>query len=214
MEGTNDVVFTDITIPSAAFNLREMVRKCLAAGVFPAIATIIPRLDWFGTQTLVRDRILSLNASIRQIAADMSVPLVDMYAAFNTYPAGSGGVLSLLSGDLKHPSDKGYQFMAETWFSAIRMFPFPPVNVSLVTLVPEKTSPERVWARPGASPRKPREATRRTQAAVRDPPHVGPQPQDLRSRRDPRLQDLPEAVGRRDGDVPIVRLHRTAARVS
>jgi lysophospholipase L1-like esterase len=157
MEGTNDVVYTDITITSAAFNLREMVRKCLAAGIFPAIATIIPRLDWFGTQTLIRDRILSLNTRIRQIAADMSVPLVDMYAAFNTYPAGSGGVLSLLSTDLKHPSDKGYQFMAETWFSAIRMFPFPPVNVSLVTLVPEKASPERVWARPSASPRKPRD---------------------------------------------------------
>jgi lysophospholipase L1-like esterase len=158
MEGTNDVIFTDITIPSAAFNLQEMVRKCLAAGVFPAIATIIPRLDWFGGQTIYQERLLSLNARIRQIAANMSVPLVDMYSAFATYPISSGGVLSLLSKDLKHPSDKGYQFMAETWFSGIRSFPFPPVNVSVAVLEPEIKVPSRIWARPGAAPRIPREA--------------------------------------------------------
>ncbi|OGD20936.1 MAG: hypothetical protein A2W03_07440 [Candidatus Aminicenantes bacterium RBG_16_63_16] len=153
MEGTNDVIFTGITIPSAAFNLKEMVRKCLAAGAFPAIATIVPRLDWWGVQPLYQERLLSLNAGIRKIAADMSVPLVDMYTAFNTYPTTSGGVLSLLSKDLKHPSDKGYQFMAETWFTGIRKFPFPPVNVSVAALGPEKKAPARIWARPDAAQR-------------------------------------------------------------
>jgi len=156
MEGTNDIIFTDITIPSAAFNLREMVRKCLAAGVFPAIATIVPRLDWYGGQPINQERLLSLNARIRQIAADMSVPLVDMYSAFATYPISSGGVLSLFSKDLKHPSDKGYQFMAETWFSGIRSFPFPPVNVGVAALGPEKQVPSP--DRPVAMPRTPREA--------------------------------------------------------
>lgn len=156
MEGTNDVIFTDITIPSAAFNLQEMVRKCLAAGAFPAIATIIPRFDWWGTQSLYQTRILTLNSRIRQIASDLAVPLIDMYAAFSSYPASGGGVLSLLSKDLKHPGDKGYQFMAETWFAGIRAFPFPPANASLVTLSPQRTSPDRVWARPEAAPRTPR----------------------------------------------------------
>lgn len=158
MEGTNDITFTEYTIPFAAFNLREMVRKCLAAGVFPAIATIIPRLDWFGTQALYRDRLLSLNSSIRQIAADMSVPLVEMYSAFNSYPAGSGGVLSLLSKDLKHPSDKGYQFMAETWFSGIRNFPFPPVNITITEQRPEKSDAGRSERRPFAVQRAAQEA--------------------------------------------------------
>ncbi len=131
MEGTNDIVFQEISIPSAAFNLREMVRKCLAAGAFPTIATIIPRRDWYGIQPVFHDRILSLNNMIRQIAADLSVPLIDMYAAFNSYPNADGGLLSLLSIDLKHPSDKGYDFMAKTWFSGIQNFPFPPANVNL-----------------------------------------------------------------------------------
>ncbi len=131
MEGTNDIIFQQISIPSAAFNLREMVRKSLAAGAFPTIATIIPRRDAVGMQPFFQNRILSLNNLIRQIAADLSVPLVDMYAAFNSYPSSKGGLLSLLSIDLKHPSDKGYEFMAATWFSGIQNFPFPPVNVNL-----------------------------------------------------------------------------------
>ncbi len=139
MEGTNDVVFEEISIDSSAFNLRQMVRKCLAAGAFPAIATILPRYDDYGVQPVFHSRILSLNTKIRQVAADLAVPLVDMYAAFSGYPAANGGVLSLLSKDLKHPSDKGYQFMAETWFSEIRNFPFPPVNLNI-----EKSSPERL----------------------------------------------------------------------
>lgn len=138
MEGTNDVIFEDISIASAAFNLREMVHKCLAAGAFPTIATILPRFDWLGTQAYFRNRILSLNAKIRQIAVDLNVPIVDMYSAFSDYPPINGGVLSLLSIDLKHPSDKGYQFMAETWFSGIQRFPFSPVNLSIEKLGPER----------------------------------------------------------------------------
>jgi hypothetical protein len=107
-------------------------------GLYPAIATVLSRFDWFGMQPYYRDRLLSLNTNIRQIAVDMSVPLVDMYAAFTNYPRINGGVFSLLSTDLKHPSDKGYQFMAETWFSGIQNFPFPPVNLSIEKLGPER----------------------------------------------------------------------------
>jgi lysophospholipase L1-like esterase len=146
MEGTNDVIFNEISMDSSAFNLSEMVRKCLAAGAFPVIATILPRYDWYGSQSFYRDRLLSLNAKIRQVAVDRAVPLVDMYSAFANYPPASGGVLSLLSMDLKHPSDKGYQFMAETWFSGIRNFPFPPVNLKIEKLGPEKVSGGRTKA--------------------------------------------------------------------
>jgi lysophospholipase L1-like esterase len=151
MEGTNDVIFTDISMDSAAFNLSEMVRKCLAVGAFPVIATILPRYDWYGVQTLYRDRLLSLNTKIRKIAVDQSVPLVDMYSAFMNYTPISGGVLSLLSLDLKHPSDKGYQFMAEAWFSGIQDFPFPPVNLEIERLGPQKVSAGRMKAAASSS---------------------------------------------------------------
>ncbi len=165
MEGTNDVIFGDITIDSAAFNLREMVRKSLAAGAFPAIATILPRYDFYGTLKVFQDRILALNTRIRQIASDMAVPLVDMYTAYVTYPAGDGGVLSLLSEDLKHPSDKGYQFMAETWFAAIKAYPFPPADLSVTARRPERTSRSQVGPRQLGQPLTPQGAS----AATRQP---------------------------------------------
>jgi len=131
MEGTNDIVFDNISMASAAFNLREMVKKCLALGVFPAIATIPPRRDPKGLITFYRDRIYSLNQRIRQIASDLLIPLVDQFELFNNYPADQGGCESLLSEDRKHPSEKGYQFMAENWFEEIKRFPFPPVKLRL-----------------------------------------------------------------------------------
>ncbi len=136
MEGTNDVIFNSISMDAAAANIKEMARKCLAKGVLPIIATIIPRRDWVWSEDLYRGRLLFLNNKIRQAAADLKVPLVDMYIAFDTYPAASGGLASLISKDLKHPSDKGYQFMAETWFTEIRNLPFPPVNFELKPIIP------------------------------------------------------------------------------
>jgi hypothetical protein len=78
---------------------------------------------------MFRNRLLNLNKRIRKIAGDRAVPLVELYDAFNDYPDDDGGLLSLLSEDLKHPSEKGYEFMAEQWADAIRQFPFPPVAI-------------------------------------------------------------------------------------
>jgi len=134
MEGTNDVITDGLSMDTSAFNLSEMVRICLDAGVFPVIATIIPRRDWVWLTPFYRNRHLYLNDKIRQIAASRAVPLIDMYTIFDTYPAADGGLTSLLSNDDKHPSVKGYQFMAELWFEEIRRFPFAPVNLELRTL--------------------------------------------------------------------------------
>lgn len=137
MEGTNDAVLIGIvTIETAAFNLKEMVGKSLATGTLPAIATIIPRLD----SELYTNRISTLNQLIRQISSDYQIPMFDAYSAFNKYPTENGGLESLLSEDKKHPSEKGYQYLADNWFEVIWNFPFPPVNVQLkketVSLVP------------------------------------------------------------------------------
>ncbi len=131
MEGTNDIVFNNISMATAAFNLREMVKKCLDFGVFPAISTILPRRDPKWSNVFYRDRIYSLNQKIRQIASDLLIPLVDQFELFNNYPAEQGGCESLLSEDGKHPSEKGYQFMAENWFGEIRNFPFPPLGIRI-----------------------------------------------------------------------------------
>jgi lysophospholipase L1-like esterase len=157
MEGTNDVISDDISMETSAFNLSEMVRKCLSAGVFPVITTILPRRDWVWFYPFYRNRLLSLNDKIRQLAVSLAVPIIDMYTLFDTYPAADGGLTAVLSNDLKHPSEKGYQFMAETWFKEIRIFPFAPVNIELRELIIEsglqgRPSKSPVRNQPEASP--------------------------------------------------------------
>jgi lysophospholipase L1-like esterase len=129
LEGTNDVIFNEVSTDTSAFNIQEITKKCLDFGVFPALATILPRRDWVWSSNMFRNRLLNLNKRIRKIAGDRAVPLVELYDAFNDYPDDDGGLLSLLSEDLKHPSEKGYEFMAEQWADAIRQFPFPPVAI-------------------------------------------------------------------------------------
>lgn len=131
MEGTNDVIHTELSMDTSAFNLSEMIRKCGEAGAFPVIATIIPRRDWLWTFDFIRERHLYLVDKIREISADFPVPLVDQYDLFLNYPSADGGLESLLSADLLHPNEKGYQFMAESWFSEIKVLPFPPVSLEL-----------------------------------------------------------------------------------
>jgi lysophospholipase L1-like esterase len=127
MEGTNDVINKNLSIDTSVFCLREMARKARAAGVFPTMATIPPRRDWAWPDPQIRARQLYLNEQIRKFPVELLVSFIDMDELFLDYPLEDGGMLSLLSHDLKHPSEKGYQFMAEKWFAEIKNYPFPPV---------------------------------------------------------------------------------------
>ena len=129
LEGTNDVKFLDVPVDTAIFNLKEMLRKCQEAGVFPAIATLIPRRDWIWYYELYTDRFFALNAAIPLMAAEKSVPLLDLYSLFDTYPI--GGADLLISTDGVHPNVLGYQFMAEQWMKAIKAYPFPPAQIQI-----------------------------------------------------------------------------------
>jgi lysophospholipase L1-like esterase len=142
MEGTNDVIRNTLSMDTSVFNIREMVRKCREAGVFPTITTIVPRRDWAWSNPQVRTRQFYLNDQIRQIPAELNVSFIDMDQLFLHYPAADGGLLAVLSNDLKHPSEKGYQFMAETWFEEITSYPFPPYDVRLIKKIP-KRGPDR-----------------------------------------------------------------------
>ena len=128
MEGTNDVKDILIPIDAVIFNLKEMLRKSLAAGAFPAIATVIPRRDWIWFYPEYRDRQFALVAGIRQMAADYKIPLLDLFQDFNNYPNGPD---ALLDADGKHPNEIGYKFMAERWFDALGKFPFPPIGIQV-----------------------------------------------------------------------------------
>jgi len=146
MEGTNDVIFLDISMDTVSFDLQEMVKKCLRAGMLPLVATITPRNDWYWSVAPYQSRIVDLNGKIRQFAGALKIPMVDQYEAFINYPAINGGWTSLLLPDGVHPNPRGFQFMAETWFDGIQILPFPPVDVQL------SRSSQRIlfYSRPGA----------------------------------------------------------------
>lgn len=132
MEGFNDVIFANISIDTIIFNLQTMISQSFQRGVFPLLATITPRRDEVWYQPFYRQRHLILNERIRLLATTLKIPLVDQYVAMENYPPSDGGLLSLLSVDLKHPNEKGYQVIAETWFKEIRAFPFPPCHLKVV----------------------------------------------------------------------------------
>ncbi|MGQ9672502.1 MAG: GDSL-type esterase/lipase family protein [Candidatus Aminicenantales bacterium] len=133
MEGTNDVITPGLAMSTSASNLAEMVKRCLKAGVFPVLTTILPRYDSYGVIQYYADRILELNQMIRQLVVSFPISFVDMDEIFNNYPVSDGGVFALLSHDLKHPSAKGYQVMAESWFNEIKNIPFPPVHIEITS---------------------------------------------------------------------------------
>ncbi|MFC2156982.1 GDSL-type esterase/lipase family protein [Acidobacteriota bacterium] len=125
MEGTNDMT-GGIPVDIGAFNLEEMVKICFKLGVYPIIATIIPRSD-FLWDTEIRDLTIELNDLIRQLASKYSIPLVDMYEEFINHPEGH----EALFGDGAHPNEAGYQLIAESWLTDIRKLPRAPVNMKV-----------------------------------------------------------------------------------
>jgi len=126
MEGTNDVVFNEIAMEASAFHVEQMIRKCVKARVFPLLATILPRTDGRWDRKFYRDRILALNVSLRNIAQNLHVPLVDQFTVFYEYPEAEGGFRALFS-DGNHPNETGYDLMSRAWFDEVRRIPFCPV---------------------------------------------------------------------------------------
>lgn len=129
MEGTNDVVFNEIDMAASAFHVEQMIRRSFEARVFPLLATILPRTDFRWERKFYRDRILALNTSLRNIAQNLRVPLVDQFSAFYEYPEGDGSFPALFS-DGNHPNESGYDLMSRTWHTEVLRIPFCPVEVS------------------------------------------------------------------------------------
>lgn len=131
MEGTNDVIFGEISMDTTAFNLGEMSKRAVKAGVFPLLATIIPRKDFYWTTPVFQARIFDLNVKIRAITAVQKIPLVDQFNVFYYYPTSDGGWQSLLLDDGVHPNPKGFDVMAAAWLDGIKILPFPPSELRL-----------------------------------------------------------------------------------
>ena len=111
-EGVNDLNggATGMTV---ADGLRRMVRDARTRGVQVFLGTLLPqRAD--GCRARTPSRIAPTNDLIRGLASAEGATLVDLYQAF------VGMESSLLGVDGLHPTEAGYERMAQTFFEAIR----------------------------------------------------------------------------------------------
>lgn len=115
-EGANDVNQGHSPANIAAA-MRTMVREARSRGMQPYVGTILPQRP-LGVGGSCRgfgaDGVAAANDQLRSMAASEGAPLVDLYQAF-------GGVAGDLIGpDGLHPTEAGYQKIADTFFDAIR----------------------------------------------------------------------------------------------
>lgn len=120
LEGINDIHAGTPTqasaIPTVVTSLRTMVQEGKRRGMTVFLGTLLPQrkgacrgYDWDDN---VED-VVAANTQIRSLASAEGVPLVDIYPAF------SGQVDTLLGADGLHPSEAGYQKMADLFYAAI-----------------------------------------------------------------------------------------------
>jgi lysophospholipase L1-like esterase len=93
-------------------DLRDMVRDAQARNIQVFLATLLPQRPG-GSRANSPDLIPSANDRIRQMAANQGVPVVDLYQAFNGSPD------PYIGADGLHPTEQGYQKVAQTFFDAL-----------------------------------------------------------------------------------------------
>jgi lysophospholipase L1-like esterase len=115
----------DAAIPGIIDGLRSMVRTTRGRGMTPLVATFLPQRR--GAQrAFAVDSIVPANERVRAMVAAEGAGLVDLYQAFD------GNIDTLIGPDGLHPTEAGYQKIAETFFAMIRSrFEAVPVSTSL-----------------------------------------------------------------------------------
>jgi len=120
LEGINDIhqsVPQSSGIAVVTSSLRSMVQEAKRRGIFVFLATLLPErkgscrsIDWDvdGVEDVV-----PADTQIRSLALSENVPLVDMYPAFEP------SLDTLIGPDGLHPSEAGYQKMADLFYAAI-----------------------------------------------------------------------------------------------
>jgi lysophospholipase L1-like esterase len=126
MEGANDLGGGAGIEPAVIAGLRSMIVDARGHGVRPYLATIPPEVDVpccpdrGDASTLVP----GFNDSVRMLARDQGVTLVDVYAALNT------DVATYIGFDGLHPTAQGYAKIADTFFAVLEQTLETPMGSS------------------------------------------------------------------------------------
>jgi lysophospholipase L1-like esterase len=114
MEGTNNLLFGTAGAADAAISLRLMVQHAKSQNVRVLLATVPPqRAGGQRNRDFMAALVPVLNESIRTIAKEENVPLVDIYDVFIKD-------MSLIGSDDLHPTARGFRVIAETFFKVIQ----------------------------------------------------------------------------------------------
>jgi lysophospholipase L1-like esterase len=114
MEGINELGALDTPGVMRAWRAIDLMAKEIRGRGARAFLATLPPSRVTGAKALPNSRIEALNALIRTTARGEGAVLVDVYAALSPDPNRYIGVDGL------HPSEAGYQKIAETFFAAIR----------------------------------------------------------------------------------------------
>ncbi len=121
-EGTNDALFVRrFPVSYILFNIESMIKISLKHSMRPILTTIIPRNGKWG-EGIYRERSIEISEGIREMGQKYEIPVIDLFNIFLNYPESDGGYESLMS-DTVHPSEKGYQLMAEKWYEYLKNYP-------------------------------------------------------------------------------------------
>jgi lysophospholipase L1-like esterase len=115
-EGINDISTSDPTGSTAAVvsGLRTMIQQARAANARVFLANFLP--ERAGACRGFRAGVIATaNDQIRSLASGENVPLVDLYVAF-----GGDASPALIGFDGLHPTEAGYDLIAQTFFESIR----------------------------------------------------------------------------------------------
>ena len=113
-EGVNDLNGgRDAAIAPVVNGLRQMVRTVRSRGMAPFVATFLPQRPG-GRRAFSAPTIVPANEQVRAMVAAEGAVLVDLYRAFD------GHVDTLIGPDGLHPTEEGYQTIANTFFEVIR----------------------------------------------------------------------------------------------
>lgn len=168
MEGSNDVnaqsnANGDPSYATAAISsLRTMIEFAKSRNVRPYLATIPPMNPLAGTPArrgVGANYVAPFNSQLSALASSENVTLVDVYTAINSDPSWS---TTLIGPDGLHPTQAGYNLIAQTFFTALKstleVTASPSMTFSAPLSVPARTGSS---ARPAATGPGPRPVTRR-----------------------------------------------------
>jgi acyl-CoA thioesterase-1 len=117
MDGANDLGDRDSRVAQQALGaMRSMVQTAKGQGLKVFLATLPPQNPngCCPNRGLAYTLVAPYNDGLRGIAGAESIPLVDVYQAFN------GDITTLVDVDGLHPTPAGYQIIADTFFKSIK----------------------------------------------------------------------------------------------